>query len=635
MLLFIVMTTVWLWEPMGIHRVSAGDEETYYFTGIQRAAVLRGKIAGETIYYDGYYFCANLDKKGPSESNTGTYTKTRLSALSFLTAEQKSKIVAIQENTDWIQNKVSDLKTESELVEKFDEVYGFKGSEYRYAQLLIWYVLNREVFFGNVGSSCYSRLQDLAGDTTGDDPDDPNSLWSVLFAPLMEYVDSVAGNYTVGTGEDDYDALYFISADDELQDALGVAGRNGAKEEASLTLKKVLRIETDLVKPEDLMGTKFFVYSEDCEYREEFALTDFMADPEAETTENDHGFSLEITGLKNQTYYVMELPAYDSDCDLSIVGYAGTFAEGSTHKTSVHLQAGSNEYNIINRYVAKDRRLRLVKILSYDSEDPYNEVYHNILISLYVDKGDGIELYDSYHLGDDELTEDDSWDGYYSYTGQAIDLPDDPSYRYYLAETGAEADGYQLSVNVKDSQPVWNEEFGCNLYYIGKGGEYTVRSVQRIENYYKEKDTPTPTPTPEATAKTTPTTTSTPEATATTTPTPEATATTTPTTTPTPEATATTAASTTPTPVVTAVATAMATPTPVEVENINLKVEPKENTPITVINEGSQGNTDDSNRDELPKTGDDPIYPYIALVGLLFIGAGAVVSKYIKKKYKD
>ena len=79
----------------------------------------------------------------------------------------------------------------------------------------------------------------------------------------------------------------------------------------------------------------------------------------------------------------------------------------------------------------------------------------------------------------------------------------------------------------------------------------------------------------------------------------------------------------------------MATPTPVEVENINLKVEPKENTPITVINEGSQGNTDDSNRDELPKTGDDPIYPYIALVGLLFIGAGAVVSKYIKKKYKD
>ena len=94
-------------------------------------------------------------------------------------------------------------------------------------QYLIWIVLNENEFKTGSSPSGYIASQSTFNDGTGTDYVNPDSLWSKVFQPLLDYINSLNWRqYVVGTGEGEWNAEYYICSDGSIQNMLGWASQN-------------------------------------------------------------------------------------------------------------------------------------------------------------------------------------------------------------------------------------------------------------------------------------------------------------------------------------------------------------------------------------------------------------------------
>ena len=215
-------------------RVSADDEQQYAFAGATLNNV--GFIIDADGNYQpiaGFFFCGNIERVPPELHTNYTFSRSSLSDQQ-LTADQKSMIVAIQQNADNIENFVRDnIGFDNNTPEGFFCDYYInseqtQGRKY-IAQYLIWIVLNENEFKTGSSPSGYIESQGTFNDGTGTDYDNPDSLWSKVFQPLLDYINSPEvnwGQYVVGTGEGEWNAEYYICSDGGVQNMLGWASQN-------------------------------------------------------------------------------------------------------------------------------------------------------------------------------------------------------------------------------------------------------------------------------------------------------------------------------------------------------------------------------------------------------------------------
>lgn len=214
--------------------VSADDGQQYAFAGATLDNV--GFIIDADGNYQpiaGFFFCGNIERVPPELHTNYTFSRSSLSDQQ-LTADQKSMIVAIQQNADNIENFVRDnIGFDNSTPEGFFCDYYInseqtQGRKY-IAQYLIWIVLNENEFKTGSSPSGYIASQGTFNDGTGTDYDNPDSLWSKVFQPLLDYINSPEVNwrqYVVGTGEGEWNAEYYICSDGGVQNMLGWASQN-------------------------------------------------------------------------------------------------------------------------------------------------------------------------------------------------------------------------------------------------------------------------------------------------------------------------------------------------------------------------------------------------------------------------
>ncbi len=215
-------------------RVSADDEQQYAFAGATYADV--GYIIDADGNYQpmgGFFFCANIEREPPTLDPNYTFSRSSLSDQQ-LTADQKSMIVAIQQNADNIENFVRDKigfdnnTPEGSFCDYYINDVQTQGRKY-ITQYLIWIVLNENEFKTGSSPSGYIASQNTFNDGTGTDYVNPDSLWSKVFQPLLDYINSPEvnwGQYVVGTGEGEWNAEYYICSDGRFQNMLGWASQN-------------------------------------------------------------------------------------------------------------------------------------------------------------------------------------------------------------------------------------------------------------------------------------------------------------------------------------------------------------------------------------------------------------------------
>ncbi len=214
--------------------VSADEEPQYAFAGATYDGV--GYIIDADGNYqsiDGFFFCANIEREPPTLDPNYTFSRSSLSDQQ-LTADQKSMIVAIQQNADNIENFVRDKigfdnnTPEGSFCDYYINDVQTQGRKY-ITQYLIWIVLNENEFKTGSSPSGYIASQNTFNDGTGTDYVNPDSLWSKVFQPLLDYINSPEvnwGQYVVGTGEGEWNAEYYICSDGRFQNMLGWASQN-------------------------------------------------------------------------------------------------------------------------------------------------------------------------------------------------------------------------------------------------------------------------------------------------------------------------------------------------------------------------------------------------------------------------
>lgn len=213
-------------------RVRADDEQQYAFAAATCDGV--GYIIDADGNYqsmDGFFFCANIEREPPELYTNYTFSRSSLSDQQ-LTADQKSMIVAIQQNSDNIENFVRDNigfdnnTPEGSFCDYYTNNEQTQGRKY-ITQYLIWIVLNENEFKTGSSPSGYIASQSAFNDGTGIDYVNPDSLWSKVFQPLLDYINSLNWRqYVVGTGEGEWNAEYYICSDGSIQNMLGWASQN-------------------------------------------------------------------------------------------------------------------------------------------------------------------------------------------------------------------------------------------------------------------------------------------------------------------------------------------------------------------------------------------------------------------------
>ncbi len=492
--------------------VSADDGQQYAFAGATDENI--GYVVVDDVYFpfEGFFFCANLDRDGPNTTGTNRFTMSRLSDTS-LSAEQKSRIVAIQQNGSYLESMVTAYATANPGTAAealYNDCIASGGSEsgqHYLEQYLIWITLDEGMFKTLTGSShSYIGLQGRYGDATDTAYDDPASLWQTVFKPALDYIDTLdpTTTYPVGKSQGQYDALYFISADTSVQNTLGMATTaiNDQRQSASVTIQKNLSINSPYITFDDVDGTKIVIYKTSGELVGSYDLSQFTKISETTTAAGtDYVYELTIPNLTNETYIVTEIPQVPDHTIL-----------GGNSRTTVSLQPGDNTAVLSNIYTAEDLSCRLIKCIPfavfYDADgnpvDLYTYFYPNTVIRFYVDDGTGIvPLSIPNNNGDPctsvslrDLSEDPYYyqDGYYFSTESLdtcptdfsiIDIPDDPNLHYYLSETGAEAPGYGLTAYVGNNTAVWNDDYQCYMFDLGTGGELHHSNLI-LTDYYNE-----------------------------------------------------------------------------------------------------------------------------------------------------
>lgn len=302
----------------------------------------------EYIKMDEIGMCCDLDKPTPTRDNL---LSRQLLSETSLTAEEKSKLVMILLEQDTFKSMISDIAA-NDQTGMASNYLAAHGSDLYIAQHLMWIVLNRDFFLTYQSPYAYYGISRNAGDTTGDYQAE-GSFWNLVFAPLLNYIDSNYANYPVGNTPGAYDSYFYWPDDTSRQRIMGMPWKNKDVMTGNIKITKTFDLPRDL-NMSDVEAVKFNVISNKGTIVGTFAATG----DGAQATQSRGVYTLNIPVNTTETYTIEEVGgALGNIQRITTYSVNGTSANGSK-ATGV---ASGSTVDFVNTYVSENTSCTIEK----------------------------------------------------------------------------------------------------------------------------------------------------------------------------------------------------------------------------------------------------------------------------------